>query len=1081
MAVNIYTLTKPYFWVEAVTGGTLSPSTYYFIGWLAFCPDGVAGPYYGNVSGSASEEVSVTTDETNNRILMEIYYNGGSVTGFTDVGGGIVRVNTTDNNLTDNETIWIRGSVNYTGVYTITNVTINSFDITATWFGDDGTCKWFSEAGINAQNYPTNTKPSFYYKWDYYTMMRGDGSYVQWLNTNNPSMLNDEWRGDNVSVTYTYGHKRWSGSYFYYGMYENQFLINTDGSYYRYLDTVVITNGSVLHSTTNLYERETSGSVNGNVNQPELSLRKFYSLGNEEYNQTYYTIPDWMDISAPAVLIWFDPTDNNNTWSHLVNKLKDRDDILGKSIYYSNQGQTIYATQDIRINSDMVNQIVLRGAIIQDKEVGGSWSESNIPIIYDKQITIYQGNISSYGNNINNYLELNGCDIETFRIQNKYWINLNIKLTNTRWNSVSNSFVLQNVITKNFTNGPSYIPNSYVSVEGVNIIGSSASKVNLSNMPRYITTQYMKDVKFINITNTPTYTNIESEYPISWDMTNVEFSQVSNNDIVSASYYDGCNFDIMMESSYVSTFDIDFTTNCYHVTSKERPNGLVRVSFIYPVTRLLTTGSTVVFNFHEMFNITVLDEYGNPIENADVTIKNTNNPQNIYNLTTDVDGKINETNVFIYKIEYDLDNSDGYVWNGMSGFSKTTLTNDISIKVEKEDYITYNMIIPNVLDSQDMVINLVGNPNPIEYIINRNYDRKFTGGVDAHVVEEIQEGNIEIFNEYEGVLTDTTYARATYRPETNDILFEQNIDGIYEEAEIISSGSTLIRNSTSVIEQSNPLVISDIIITNPTKANNDGSIEIIATGGTTPYLYSIDGVNYVSGNTFNNLNEGEYTLYLKDAIEITFEISGILLVAPEIQAAIINQLNIINPSYNTTNGSIEIIASGDGSPYTYSINGIDYYTNNLFENLPEGNYSIYVKNTYDLVSELSGILLNAPDRISPTINGFETVDTTNPTINNGEIKIYASGGVLPYTYSINDGNFVDSNTFSGLGIGTYSISVKDSQGIVNTLSGIKIKPIKVIRGAGGRRFDSERYKAKVRVTNVKLNEIETNKVNVLVK
>ena len=63
-----------------------------------------------------------------------------------------------------------------------------------------------------------------------------------------------------------------------------------------------------------------------------------------------------------------------------------------------------------------------------------------------------------------------------------------------------------------------------------------------------------------------------------------------------------------------------------------------------------------------------------------------------------------------------------------------------------------------------------------------------------------------------------------------------------------------------------------------------------------------------------------------------------------------------------------------------------------------------------------------------------TVNSTNPTCSttsNGTITITPSGGLTPYTYSIDSVNYQISNSFVGLAAGTYTVYVKDS---VNTVT-----------------------------------------------
>jgi|LakMenEpi03Aug12_release.lakeMendotaPanAssembly.Ray.scaffolds.fasta_scaffold81553_3 hypothetical protein len=63
------------------------------------------------------------------------------------------------------------------------------------------------------------------------------------------------------------------------------------------------------------------------------------------------------------------------------------------------------------------------------------------------------------------------------------------------------------------------------------------------------------------------------------------------------------------------------------------------------------------------------------------------------------------------------------------------------------------------------------------------------------------------------------------------------------------------------------------------------------------------------------------------------------------------------------------------------------------------------------------------------------LSATNPlcsTQSNGSIIVTGSGGVGPYTYSLNGVNYQVSNVFAGLGVGTYTVYIKDSVGTTNS-------------------------------------------------
>ncbi len=119
-------------------------------------------------------------------------------------------------------------------------------------------------------------------------------------------------------------------------------------------------------------------------------------------------------------------------------------------------------------------------------------------------------------------------------------------------------------------------------------------------------------------------------------------------------------------------------------------------------------------------------------------------------------------------------------------------------------------------------------------------------------------------------------------------------------------------------------------------------------------------------------------------------------------------------------------------------------TNNKFENLGAGAYTIYVKDDNGIVGP-DNITINEPEKLEIT-----EVSTNVSICNDGTISILAQGGTAPYTYSLDGFTTEQSNkTFSSLSIGTYTAYVKDANGclaqiaansiIINTLT---IEPLK---------------------------------------
>ncbi|AKD03542.1 hypothetical protein PKOR_10875 [Pontibacter korlensis] len=206
-------------------------------------------------------------------------------------------------------------------------------------------------------------------------------------------------------------------------------------------------------------------------------------------------------------------------------------------------------------------------------------------------------------------------------------------------------------------------------------------------------------------------------------------------------------------------------------------------------------------------------------------------------------------------------------------------------------------------------------------------------------------------------------------------------------------------------------------------AGNDGSITVSGiTGGTAPYTYSIDGVNFQASRTFEALVPGEYTITVKDTNGCN--VSGEVEVGKEGPAGFTSSSNAA--SCGNENGSITISAvEGGKAPYTYSISGGAYQTASTFISLAAGVYTITVKdaNGCAFTNEVEVHHVEGPSDLTAS------AQTASCGRSNGQITITAvAGGVAPYTFSINGKDFQASDAFTALVAGEYRVTVRDANG-----------------------------------------------------
>nr|WP_238989430.1 choice-of-anchor L domain-containing protein [Flavobacterium sp. LMO8] len=87
-----------------------------------------------------------------------------------------------------------------------------------------------------------------------------------------------------------------------------------------------------------------------------------------------------------------------------------------------------------------------------------------------------------------------------------------------------------------------------------------------------------------------------------------------------------------------------------------------------------------------------------------------------------------------------------------------------------------------------------------------------------------------------------------------------NLGGIYEVT--VTNTLNCPKTKTFTVTASGIATIENIII-NDFQENNSAIIQVVASS-LGDYEYSLDGVNYQDSNIFNNLNAGEYTIYIQD-------------------------------------------------------------------------------------------------------------------------------------------------------------------------------------------------------------------------
>lgn len=260
---------------------------------------------------------------------------------------------------------------------------------------------------------------------------------------------------------------------------------------------------------------------------------------------------------------------------------------------------------------------------------------------------------------------------------------------------------------------------------------------------------------------------------------------------------------------------------------------------------------------------------------------------------------------------------------------------------------------------------------------------------------------------------------ATFQSGVN--LFSNLADGIY--TIVIQDANGCVANDAAVLNSSQGVIIDGITISDPSCGVQNGSISIQASGGTSPFSFSIDGgTTTQTTSLFGGLESSSYTVWVEDAngcftdSTVTLNSSG---------GPTIDNTTVIDPSCGLSDGSIDILASGGAGTLLYSINnGTSFQGGTNFTSLPSGNYTVVIQDANMCESSIPVSLNNFP---GPIIDSIITVD---PTCGNsdGEMDVFAIG-TATLQYSINNGaSFVSTSLFTNSNVGVYDIIVVDGNG-----------------------------------------------------
>lgn len=197
-------------------------------------------------------------------------------------------------------------------------------------------------------------------------------------------------------------------------------------------------------------------------------------------------------------------------------------------------------------------------------------------------------------------------------------------------------------------------------------------------------------------------------------------------------------------------------------------------------------------------------------------------------------------------------------------------------------------------------------------------------------------------------------------------------------------------------------------------ADFTGIIEVLGAGGFEPYMYSFDGIAFDDEGIYQDLPADTYTIYIQDA--------GGMILSQEVTITEQDEI-IFTLLANSTDFTVENI-SGGVAPYEFSLNNADYVDISSSLDIPSGDFTIYVRDANGCIKPLNYVEIGAQ------VNASNTLCVDEAT---GSFTADGFGGFPPLSYSFDGINFQDSDTFMDLAADTYTLTIRDAFGFLNTV------------------------------------------------
>ncbi|NNC94675.1 MAG: T9SS type B sorting domain-containing protein, partial [Chitinophagales bacterium] len=233
---------------------------------------------------------------------------------------------------------------------------------------------------------------------------------------------------------------------------------------------------------------------------------------------------------------------------------------------------------------------------------------------------------------------------------------------------------------------------------------------------------------------------------------------------------------------------------------------------------------------------------------------------------------------------------------------------------------------------------------------------------------------------------------------------------------IVTDTLGCIDNSLVTVVSPPQIALDTTIIGVTCFGGNDGSIDLIVSGGVTPYTYLWS--NGATTEDINSLTTGFYGVTITDDNGCVDSLSVLFVgTAPQI---IFDTTVTGVTCYNGSDGAIDLLPSGGTPAYLY--NWSNGASSQDLSGITSGFYSVTLTDASGCQDSLIDVFVDQPPVY--VVDSFQITDVSCNGGNDGQIIVFVSGGTVPYIYSWSNGQLND--TVINLVAGNYNLAVFDA-------------------------------------------------------